>query len=92
MRLVNRVESILSSNQSSAHSKQGLQDRLQMLRNSMNRIEQENNKNAEVILPVLKQIHLKATQALERNDLFMANELLDLVQRQINNLVKRSVN
>lgn len=90
LRLVNRVESILSNPQSERLSKNQLLERQKQIENSVSNLSKHKKDNPQVktVIPIFNQLLEGSAQAIEQNHLRIAEELLSFVQRQIQNLLK----
>ena len=92
LHLVNRVEAILSHKKSTVSNKTQLINRLNQLKQSLESSSQNNrDETITIVIPVLNGLLNRAESALNNNDLSTAWELLDLVQRQLNDVLKSAV-
>ncbi len=92
LHLVNRVEAIISHKKSTFANKNQLTERLNQLKQSLeNSSRNEQDETITIVIPVLKRLLKRAQTALNNGNLSTARELLDLVQRQLNDVLKSAV-
>lgn len=94
LRLVNRIEAMLSSPSMENFSKNQLLERYSQLENSVTNLSEQNKNNVQIqtVVPILSQLLKRSAQALEKDQLPMADELLNFVQRQLQNLLREVAN
>ncbi len=92
LHLMNRVEAILSHQKSTFANKTQLTQRLNQLKQSVESISlNEQDETITIIVPVLNALLKRARAALNSGDLYTAQELLGLIQRQLNDVLKSAV-
>ncbi len=92
LHLMNRVEAILSHKKSTFSNKTQLSRRFNQLKQSVENISQnEQDETITIVVPVLNSLLKRARSAMNSGDLYTTRELLDLVQRQLNDVLKSAV-
>jgi len=90
LRLVNRVEALRSSPKTGSLSKNQLFERQKQLDNSVSNLSEQHKDNLQLnaVIPILNQLLKRSALAIEKDQLRVAEELLNFVQRQLQNLLK----
>ncbi len=93
LRLVNRVEALLSAPSIENLSRNQLLERYSQLEISVTNLSEQHKDNSQIqaVIPILNQLLKRSAQAIEKDQLPVAEELLNFVQRQLQNLLKEVV-
>jgi len=89
LRLVNRVEAILARNKVADTTESRLAQRYTQIKRLLDNLShRQDNENISMMLPLLNRLLEKADRAEKSGILYIADELFDFIQRQINRLIK----
>lgn len=92
IRLLNRIESLRNNTETEYADKDQLIQWNNRLHALLDRLKEKNNQQIQTMVPVLEQLQAKVEENLNNNRLAIAGEILNILQNQVNLLLKEAVN
>ncbi len=92
IRLVNRIESLRNITETAYKDRDQLIQWNNRLDALLERLKEKNNQQIQTMVPVLEELQAKAEENLNNNKLAVAGEILNILQNQVNVLLKEAVN